>query len=198
MLKRIAFFALVFALATGAAKAATWQIDVVHSNIGFKVSHMVISKVSGKFDDFQGTVEFEKGQLADASAVVTVKMASIDTDDEKRDDHLRSADFFDVEKFPTMKFVSTKVIPGEGNKFQLVGELTIKDVTREVTFDAEFNGVATGFGGERRAGFSAETTINRQDFNVEWSKTLDAGGLVVGDDVDLEIDIELVEVTEEG
>ena len=198
MLKRLALLTLVFGLVTGVTRAATWQMDPVHSNVGFKVSHMVISKVSGKFDDFQGTIEFEKGQLADASAVVTVKMASIDTDNEKRDDHLRSADFFDVEKFPTMKFVSTKVIPGEGNKFQLVGELTIKDVTREVTFDAEFNGVATGFGGERRAGFSAETTINRQDFNVEWSKTLDTGGLVVSDNVDLEIDVQLVEVTEEG
>jgi polyisoprenoid-binding protein YceI len=124
--------------------------------------------------------------------VLTVQIASIDTDNENRDKHLRSPDFFDAAKFPTMTFKTSKVVKGEGNKFQLVGDLTIKDVTKQVTFDCEFHGTVVDPQGGTRAGFSAEATINRQDFNIKWSNVLETGGLVVSDDVTIDLEIEAV------
>ncbi len=177
------------------SNADNWSVDVAHSSIGFSVRHMVVAKTTGKFNDFEGTVQFDGKNIEKGSASIAAQVASIDTDDQKRDDHLRSADFFDVEKYPSMSFKSKKVVKGEGNEFQLVGDLTIKDVTKEVTFDCEFHGLVTDPMGNTRAGFSAETSIDRQDFNVKWNKTLDAGGLVVGNEVTVNLEIELVKAT---
>ena len=201
MRKTLSLALLMFVALVLSGQAATWNVDKAHSSIGFKVSHMVISKVNGNFKQFDGTIEApmmdeKKLDLENSAVSMTVDVASIDTDNEDRDKHLRSEDFFDVVQYPSMTFVSKEVIPQEGNKFKLVGDLTIKDVTKEVTFDGTFNGVVTDPWGNTKAGFSAETTINRQDFNVEWNKTLDAGGLVVGDDVEIMIEMELAEATE--
>lgn len=174
------------------ARAEKWELDIPHSSIGFSVRHMVVAKVHGKFNDFSGQIDFDGKNLEKGSVTVNAQVASIDTDNKKRDDHLRSPDFFDAEKFPTMIFKSKKVIKGSGREFKLVGDLTIKDVSKEVTFDCEFNGLINDPMGNTRAGFSAEAKINRQDFNVKWSKKLDAGGLVVGDEVKISLEIEAV------
>lgn len=173
--------------------ASQWDIDKAHSSVSFTVKHLVISKVKGMFGDFSGVINFDEKNFPGSSVEMMVMVNSIDTEETKRDEHLKSPDFFDVEKYPEMSFKSTKVIKGEGNKFQIVGNLTIKDVTREVTFDCEYNG-AIAFMGTNKAGFSARTTVNRQDFGISWSKTLDAGGLVVDDNVEIYIEIEANQV----
>ena len=188
--KRMLFVLLGTLLLALPAVAAKWEVDKAHSSVNFKVSHMVISTVNGRFDTFDGTVNFDPEDLAKGSVEMTIDVASISTDNEKRDGHLKSADFFDVEKYPKITFKSKKVILGEGKHFQLVGDLTIKDVTKEVTFDCAFHG-AVDFMGTTKAGFACTTTIDRQDFHVNWSKTLDNGGLVAGDEVEITVDLEL-------
>ncbi|MDX9856970.1 MAG: YceI family protein [candidate division Zixibacteria bacterium] len=179
------------------AVAADWKLDVTHSEVGFTVRHMVVSKVNGQFTEFDGVITGFDGTTLEGGAVTfTAKSASINTDNVDRDKHLKSPDFFAVEEHPELKFVSTKVVPGEGNRFQLMGDLTIRGVTKPVTFDCEFNGVVTDPWGNTRAGFSATADINRQDFGVSWSKSLDAGGLVVSDNVQINIEIEAVQAKE--
>lgn len=178
------------------ALAADWELDKPHSYIGFKVSHMVVSKVKGQFNDFSGTISnFDGENFQDASVMVTINAGSIDTQNDRRDNHLRSSDFLAVDSFPTITFESTNVTPAEDGKFKVTGNLTIRGVTKEVTLDAEFNGMVELGEGEAKTGFSATTTINRHDFGVDWSKTLDAGGLVVGDDVELILEVEANKVT---
>ena len=186
--------AIVLALTAGMAAPAAakeWTIDPAHTTVSFKVSHLVVSRVSGKFTEFSGTIVYDD-DLSKGSVSVTIQAASIDTDNEDRDKHLRSPDFLDAEKFPTITFRSKKVIPGEGNRFRLVGDLTIKGITREVTFDCKFGGTVTDPWGNTRMGFAATATINRQDFGVSWNKTLDTGGLVVGNEVELTIEGEAI------
>jgi polyisoprenoid-binding protein YceI len=192
MLKRLVAFTLVALLGAGSVPAATWNVDVSHSSIDFSVSHLVIAKVRGGFDQLSGVIEFDGENWDKASTTWTVDVATINTRDTDRDAHLRSADFFEVEKYPSMTFTSKKVIRGEGSNFKLVGDLTIKDVTREVTFDGEFRGVITDPWGNTRAGFSAEATIDRKDYNITWNKVLDTGGLTVGNKVDIKIEVEAI------
>lgn len=175
------------------ASAQVWNIDKVHSNVGFTVQHLVISKVKGNFKDFQGTINFDGKNWENASAEMTVMVNSVSTDDDKRDAHLKSPDFFDAEKYPEMTFKSKKVVKSDGNKFKLIGDLTIRGVTKEVPFDCEFNGV-TDFMGTTKAGFSANTKINRKDFGVNWNKTLDTGGVVVSDEVEINLEVEASKV----
>lgn len=192
MLKRVfAGFLLVSLMAAGVT-AGEWSIDPVHSSIGFRVRHMVVSRVKGKFDDFSGTINFDGKNWKDAGVTVTAKVASVDTDNERRDNHLRSEDFFNAEKYPELTFVSKKVTKGEGDRFTITGDLTIRGVTKEVTFDCEFYGTTKDPSGNTRAGFSAEAKINRQEFGVSWSHTLDSGGLVVSDEVEIMLEIEAV------
>lgn len=193
MLKRTAvIFAMVLAMVIG-AKADKWVFDHVHSDVGFQVKHLVISNVRGNFAEYDGHVMFDGKNWDKASVEVTVQMASIDTDNEKRDEHLRSGDFFEVEKYPTMTFKSTKVMAADDDgKFKFMGDLTVKGVTKQVTFDAELQGVVTGPMGKTRAGFSATTTINRQDFNVKWANKLQDGTIVVGDDVKINIELQVI------
>lgn len=194
MFKRTAVFVAALFVFALQGQAADWKVDPAHSSVGFWVKHLVISKVHGAFGQFNGTITFDPENLKDGSAEMTIQVASIDTKNENRNNHLKSPDFFDVETYPVITFVSKKVIPGEGNLFQLVGDLTIKDVTKEVTFDCEFNGSIDGPGGKPRAAFSAATMINRQDFNITWSKVTEAGGLVVSDEVHINLDLEAVQI----
>ena len=178
-------------LISGLAQADTWKVDPAHSSLNFTVRHMVISTVHGQFTSFSGEANWDGKDLSAGSITVTADTKSISTDNQKRDDHLRSSDFFAADSFPAITFKSTKVTPAKDGKFTITGDLTIRGVTKPVTFDAEFSGVVDAFGSQR-AGFSAEATINRQDFGVSWSKALDSGGLVAGNDVKMTIEMELV------
>ncbi len=201
MKPRMTLTLLFTALLASQAPAETWQIDVPHSSVNFSVRHLVISKARGRFKKFSGSIEFDGKKTQAGSVELTVQMESIDTNDEDRDDHLRSADFFETDKYPTMIFKSTDVGELKDGKFTLTGELTIKDVTKSVVFECEVHGVLVkGPRGNARYGFSAKTNINRQDYNVSWSKTMDSGGLMLGNEVEISIEIEAVlpkEKTEE-
>jgi polyisoprenoid-binding protein YceI len=176
-----------------ALTAGTWTIDPVHSEVGFSVRHMMISKVRGKFSAFSGTIVVGDDPLS-SSVEASIEVASIDTGDDTRDNHLRSADFFDVEHHPNLVFRSTAVRPN-GSDYQLDGELTIRGTTRPVTLDLELNGVGPDPWGGTRAGFSARTSISRKDFGMEFNIPIDGGGVVVGDKVDITLEIEAVLAT---
>jgi polyisoprenoid-binding protein YceI len=193
MFKRAVMTVVISSLISLPAMAADWNIDKAHSNIGFKVSHLVISSVTGQFNDYSANFKFDPDKPEEASVDVTIRMTSIDTENEDRDNHLRSPDFFNVEKFPIMTFASKKVAMNQDSTFTMVGDLTIKDVTREITLKGKLNGIIQGPGGKTRAGFAAETIIDRQDFNVSWANKLQDGSLVVGNDVDIILDIELIQ-----
>jgi len=170
-----------------------WTIDKAHSSIGFRVRHLGISFVNGVFEDYDATLQFDPNDLSTLKATATIRVASINTGIERRDNHLRSPDFFDAEKYPEIRFVSKEVRNIQGNKFQLVGDLTIKDVTKEVVLDVEFLGTAQGMQGELRAAFTARGTIDRFDYDLQWNRLTEAGGVVVGREVTLLIDIEAVQ-----
>jgi polyisoprenoid-binding protein YceI len=182
---------------TAAPTLTTWSIDNAHSQVGFAVKHLMISTVRGRFGAVSGTVEFPEGTYDDARADVTIDAASIDTREEKRDAHLRSADFFDVETFPTLTFKSRRVqavtatAEAAGETFQLVGDLTIKGITREVVLDVEVEGFQKDPWGNRKAGFSATTKVNRKDFGLTWNQALETGGLLVGDEIRISLDVQL-------
>jgi polyisoprenoid-binding protein YceI len=168
--------------------AGTWVIDKSHTTVGFTVRHMMVSKVRGTFRDFDAAITIAENPL-ESSLRATVQMASIDTGDDGRDQHLRTNDFFDVEHHPEMTFVSTS-LTGAGDEYQVTGDLTIKGVTKSVTFDLEVGGVGKDPWGNTRAGFTLTGTINRKDFGVEWNAPLETGGVLVGDKVTIEIDAE--------
>ncbi|QRK09031.1 YceI family protein [Archangium violaceum] len=169
----------------------TWQIDNAHTSINFTVRHMVVARVHGRFSRYEGRL-FVHGGLENTQAEVKIDAASIDTQVEARDKHLRSQDFFDVAAFPRLIFRSRRVVPAGGDRYRVVGDLTIKDTTREVTLDAEFLGrVKDPFGVERLA-FSARTSIDRKDFGLTWNKGLETGGVLVGERIDIELDVQAV------
>ena len=166
----------------------TWDLDVAHSHVGFTVRHLMVSKVRGTFQDFSAAIVTADDPLG-STVSATVQMSSIDTGDEGRDGHLRTNDFFDVEHFPTMTFTSTKVT-GSGPEFEVTGDLTIKGVTRPVTFDLEVGGVQQDPWGNTKAGFTLTGSINRKDFGMEFNAVLEGGGVLVGEKVTIEIDVE--------
>ncbi|MDA2815008.1 YceI family protein [Nocardiopsis sp. RSe5-2] len=166
----------------------TWRIDPVHSMVGFTVRHMMVSKVRGRFDKFDAVLTVPEDPLA-SSVRATIDPASIDTDNEQRDNHMRSADFFEVEAYPEWTFVSTGVRPS-GEEFLLAGELTIKGTTQPVELTLEFNGALKDAFGMQRAGFHAETQISRKQFGVDIEMPMEGGGVVVGDRISIEIDAE--------
>ncbi len=169
----------------------TWRVDKAHSKIGFKVKHLGISTVRGDFGAYDAVVKLDPSNLSTLQADATVEVQSIDTRIEKRDNHLRSADFFAADEYPQMTFVSKKVRNVEGNRFELVGDLTIRGTTKEVVFDGAVLGVAA-MGGTQRAGIEAETTINRHDFGLSWNKLTEAGGFVVSPDVTIVLELETI------
>ncbi len=171
-------------------KAGTWAIDPSHSDISFTVRHVMVSKVRGSFTSFEGNVTIGENPL-ESSVEVTIDLASIDTRDAGRDAHLRSADFFGVDSHPTATFRSTAVYAREDG-YALDGELSIHGVTRPVSLELEFNGTSTDPWGGSRAGFSATTELSRKDFGMDFNIPLDGGGVVVGDKVKLQVEVEAV------
>jgi polyisoprenoid-binding protein YceI len=176
---------------TVVAGADAWKIDGAHSSAQFSVTHYMISTVRGQFNTMSGTLEYDGKSAESIKADVTIDATSINTHDDKRDGHLKSPDFFDVAKVPTLTFKSKKVVPGAGGAFKLVGDLTMHGVTKEVTLDVTApSKVIKGMRGESRVAASATATINRQDFGVKWNANLDGGGVVVSNDVAIQLDIE--------
>jgi len=169
----------------------TWNIDATHSTIGFAIRHMVFSKVRGRFLKYTGAIQLDD-DLAKSWVEVAIEAASIDTGTAQRDNHLRSADFFDVERFPELRFRSTRVEDIGGGRLRVIGELTIRDTTREVALDAEPAGRGVDPWGNERIGFVARSSIDRKDFGLAWNQLLEAGGVLVGDRVDLELDVQAV------
>ncbi|MEI8238729.1 MAG: YceI family protein [Actinomycetota bacterium] len=166
-----------------------WSIDASHTNIGFTARHLVVSKVRGRFAEFDGTITIAEDRLQ-SKVEATVNAASVDTRDAGRDGHLRNADFFDTDNFPQWTLVSTGIEAKGDSSFVLHTDLTIKNVTKAVDFDLDFDGVVTDPWGNTKAGFTVEGVISRSDFGLEWNVALDAGGFVVGDAVKITLDIE--------
>ena len=169
-------------------KAGTWTIDPSHSEVSFSVRHLLISKVKGKFEKFDATFVTGESPL-DTTLTATADVASISTGDENRDGHLRTNDFFNAPEFPTITFTSNSVV-AEKDDLKVTGDLTIKGVTKSVTFDVEFGGFGNDLYGNYKLGLTAKTVINRNDFGVSWNAPLEAGGVLVGDDVTITIDLQ--------
>ena len=177
------------------AETGKWTVDKAHSNVKFTVTHLVVSEVEGSFKLFDGMMENTKGDLSDAKVSFTVDVNSIDTDNEKRDGHLKGDDFFSAEKYPQMKFTSTSMKAVGENKYKLAGDLTIRDVTKPVEFDVTYGGSVAAMG-TTKIGFKAQTTINRFDYNLKWDKATEGGGLVVSKEVNILVNVELNKVKE--
>jgi len=173
------------------ALAATWQIDPAHTNVSFSVRHMMVSNVRGEFTTVSGTVEGDEKTPTQAVITATIDAASIDTREAKRDGHLKSPDFLDVAKYPTITFKSKKIEPAGAGQFKVTGDLTLHGVTRDVVLDvSDVTQPVKDPMGKSRAGARATTKIDRKDFGINWSKAMDGGGLVVGDEVAISIDVE--------
>ena len=177
-------------MSTPEIPAGTWTIDPSHSEVGFSVRHLMVSKVKGNFETFEGTITIAEDPLQ-SSVTAEVDLSSINTRDEQRDGHLRSADFFEVETHPKLTFTSTSVEP-KGDDFVVTGDLSIKGTTKSVVLDLEFNGVHPDPWGGTRAGFSAETEISRKEFGVDFEIPMDGGGVVVGDKIKVLLEVEAV------
>ncbi len=171
---------------------AKWIIDTAHSEVTFKVKHLVISTVSGKFTSFEGQMESEKEDFTDAKIVFSAKIDSIQTGNEQRDGHLKSADFFDAQNHPELSFNSTKVELVEGSDYKVTGNMTIRGTTHPVSLKVEFGGTQKDFQGQTIAGFEITGKINRKDFGLSWNGVTEAGGIVVSDEVKLAINVELI------
>ncbi|OGR89808.1 MAG: hypothetical protein A3A86_04930 [Elusimicrobia bacterium RIFCSPLOWO2_01_FULL_60_11] len=187
--KNIAVAAVLSLILSAQAFAARFVIDPVHSDVSFKIRHMMVSKVSGRFGGFSGEVNYDDKNPAAWSAQATIDAASIDTDNANRDAHLESPDFFDVQKYPAITFKSTGVKNVSGGKAQLSGLLMMHGVEKPVVLDMEVGGVITEKG-KTKAGFEAATKVNRKDFGISWNKMLDSGGVALGDEVEISIRIE--------
>jgi polyisoprenoid-binding protein YceI len=170
----------------------TWQIDNSHSHVGFSVKHMMIATVRGEFKAYTGTLALDTDDITQSVITGEIDIASIDTRELKRDEHLRSADFFDAETYPKMTFKSKRIEQVDGNDYRIVGDLTIKGTTKEVVLDAEYAGIHKDPWGNTRTGFSLTGTIDRKDFGLGWNAALETGGVLVGEKVKLSLDVEAV------
>lgn len=197
MLRRLTTVIIFVIMLTSSAWAGTWELDATHSALVFKIRHLVISNVAGSFGNFSGTLDWsgEEAELSAATVTLNIDAASISTDNENRDEHLKNEDFFDVPKFPNITFASTEIVPGQERQFELVGQMTMKGISKEVTFDCTFNGQAE-FRGSSRVGFSAVAQIDRTEFGMDGSGTFDGGGLILGNTVSVTMDLEFVYVVE--
>jgi polyisoprenoid-binding protein YceI len=178
--------------AVSAPSSTAWKIDPSHSHVEFAVRHLMISTVKGRFGGIEGSVRIDEGTPARVDVDVTIDAASIDTREAQRDTHLRSADFFDVEQFPLLTFRASRTAIGSAEAFKLTGDLTIHGVTREITLDVTAEGRGKDPWGGERAGYSATTRIKRSDFGLTWNQVLEAGGIAVGDEIKISVDVELV------
>lgn len=191
-LKRIILITLLLAI-PHFSFADNWKIDPAHTAVEFKIKHLMISWVKGVFTDVQGSAVFDEADPDKSSVEVQIATASIDTNNKKRDDHLRSPDFFDVATYPAMSFVSKEVVIEDGSPAQIHGELTLHGQSRSVTLEVEdFSQEVVDPWGNTRRGASASTTINRKDFGLTWNKALEAGGVVVGEEVRISLEVELI------
>lgn len=191
-LRALAVLAVLGVAAPALAAPVEYVIDPNHSQVGFKIRHF-FAKTPGQFNKFSGSITHDADDLAASKVEVSIDAASIDTNQERRDNDLRSANFFHTDSFPTITFRSRKVVPAGEKKFKVEGDLTIRGVTKPVVLDAEFLGAADiGIGGRSmsKAGFAATTTIDRKDFGITWNRSLDQGGVMLGDDVEIAIQIE--------
>jgi polyisoprenoid-binding protein YceI len=185
---------LLFALlaVTFASAQTVWNFDKAHSSVHFSVKHMVISEVEGQFTKFDGDIKTTKDDFSDAKINFTVAINSVSTDNEKRDNHLKGADFFDVAKYPTMTFVSTSVEKISDGKYNLKGNLTLHGVTKPITLKMTYGGTIKDPWGNTRAGLKVSGTINRVDFGLKYNSTMEAGGLLIGEDVNISCKVELI------
>jgi polyisoprenoid-binding protein YceI len=169
----------------------TWNIDQTHSGVTFAIRHM-LSKVRGRFGKYAGKIELDDRDITRSIVEVSIEAASIDTGTPDRDTHLRSPDFFDAEKFPSLRYTSKRIEKLGGDRFRIIGDLTIRDVTQEVPLEAEYLGRSKDPWGNERSGFVASASVDRKDFGLRWNQVLEAGGVLVGDRVDIEIDLQAV------
>jgi polyisoprenoid-binding protein YceI len=186
------FLAIALSIAITSNAQDKWKIDNSHSSVKFSVSHLVISEVEGSFKSFKGGMTASKPDFTDASISFSVDVASISTDNEKRDGHLKSDDFFNAEKYPVMTFKSGSFTKVKDNKYKLTGLLTIRDVTRTVSWDVTYGGTVKDPWGMTHAGFKATTTINRFDYNLKWNTLTETGSAVVGKDVNITVNVEFL------
>ncbi len=189
-LKMVVLFSIITISITFAQ--TSWKFDKSHSKVGFSVTHMVISETEGNFKEFEGKILTDEDNFENAKVNFSANINSIDTDNEDRDKHLKADDFFNAEKFPKLTFVSKSLKKIEGKEYKLIGDLTIKGITKQVELDVTFNGTIKDPWGNTRAGFNLEGEINRFDYGLKWNKVLETGGLMVGKDVTIIGKIELI------
>lgn len=173
--------------------ATNWTFDLSHSSVSFNVRHMMIAKVRGQFTKWGGTLLLDDNDLTKSTIDVTIETASVDTKEEKRDAHLRSADFFDSDTFPVMTFKSTSIAKVSDDEYEVTGDLTLHGTTKQVKLAVEYNGSGKDPWGGTRAGFSANATINRKDFGLHWNAALEAGGVLVGEKVEIHLEVQAVQ-----
>ncbi len=173
------------------ADTAEWALDGSHSRVGFSVSHLVVSTVTGRFKQVSSKVELDESNLTNSQVDLSIKVDSIDTDEPKRDEHLKSPDFFDAKKFPTIAFKSSKIVKVAGNKYKLTGDLTIHGVTKPITLDAIVSDAIKNPWGKMVRGVKLTGKLNRSQYGLKWNKTLETGGVLVGEEVTLDIQVEL-------
>lgn len=191
-MKSINYFLAIVLFALSSTFAQTkWDVDKSHSKVGFSVSHLVIAEVEGKFNNFSGNISTSNDNFDDAKIDFTVDVNSIDTDNDARDKHLKSDDFFNAEKFPNITFKGKSMTKVGDKKYKLIGDFTMRDVTKEIALDVKFNGITKDPWGNTKAGFKITGEVNRFDYGLKWNKTVETGGLVVGDMVSLSINLEL-------
>ncbi len=183
---------LAVSIQTVSAQVVTWKIDPVHSNVQFTVTHMMISEVTGHFKDFAVTMAQGKDDFSGSTLDVSIKAASISTDNDTRDNHLRSADFFDATKYPDLTFKSTSFDKTGENEYRIAGDLTMHGITKSVSLDTKYLGQIKDSKGTVYAGFKATGKINRYDYNLKWNRSLDAGGLLVSENVDITLNVKMV------
>lgn len=188
-MKKLVLF-VVACVITSSVFAQTWTLDNAHSSVKFSITHMVVSETEGNFKKFNAEVAATKADFSDLKVSFTIQTASINTDNEKRDEHLRAEDFFNAEKYPEINFTSSKVLI-KGKDMTITGTLTMHGVSKTVTFTGKYNGTVKDPWGLQRAGFKLVTNIKRSDFNLTWNKTLDQGGLALSDEVQITVNIEL-------
>jgi len=186
----VAMLALLVGLAGAASAADTWTVDKAHSTVTFKIRHLM-SKVTGSFGDLDGTITTDFANLGASGVTFTIQAASIDTANADRDKHLRSADFFDVEKFPTVTFTSSKITKTGETTFAVTGTFTMHGVSKEITLPVTFLGAAQDPWGNTKAGFEIATTLSRTDYGIVWNKALETGGFLLGDEVEVMINLEV-------
>jgi polyisoprenoid-binding protein YceI len=194
---RVALLLIAATAAAAALTAETYVIDKNHSDASFQIRHFA-SKVRGRFADFEGTIQADPAKPETSSVVFTIKTASIDTNQPDRDKHLRSADFFDVEKFPEITFKSTKFTPAGKDKYDVTGTLTMHGVSKEITLPVTYLGTVKGPKGTEITSFELQTKLNRKDFGITWNRALDGGGFMLSDDVDVQIALETKKQAPEG